>query len=1719
MNRTITLRFMLFFALFLVSAIGMAATITTTGNGNWGSTTSAAPWPGGTIPATGDDIVVGNNLTLIVDSNRTCNSITLGTNSVLVVNSGVVLTVTTAVNLYYATGGNYSAEITGNGTLNAATLEVGSTEPSYPGNSAYTQTLSLSLNAINLSGTATISSYSGNGGRRINGELDILSGVLTVNGSVVTSNEGGSNVSVLSLANSPQTGTLKLGNATPFSLSGTGSNTITLTGSNTTVEYSLTGAQAVYATTYNNLTLSGSGTKTFSATTTINNNLDIKTGAAAALGTGLTHPAKVLLFNGIQQVAGQWGYSGATNNNTTYFTNTTGRVNVSGRYYSNGGAPNLVTSWTLNRNNTGSNPANFTTANQEFYVQNGNSITTSAAWNITGANTRVVIENGGTMTSSSAITIPLTGTFQVDNGGTYIHNNTGTASSTIFQGTEVFGTSSNVRIDNWTNTSTVIITGVSLPFGNLEINWNGGATWSQAMTGAIDLTAGNFTITNYGTSEIRLTSASSGTALTLGIGGNLSVASGILTLVGGGTASTKACTVNVGGNLSITNAGIIDMNLNQATSGAVAINVEGNFLVSGTALLRNSLGSGTRTVTFNNASANQTFTSTTGGINTNAIAFVVGTGTSTNTLQLLTNFVMNNTGSLTVSNNASLNTGTNIVQATTANTAGNFTLSSGGTLLIGSTAGITSSGTASGNIQTSTTRSFSTVANYTYNGTTGAQAAGTGLPATVSNLWITNTAGVTLASAKTITNNLLVASGATLDLGSGLIHTTGSLTLAGVAQSTSTSYGGTGSPAANTSALFANNTGVVNVGTCGTYSLSSTANTSTCHGTTATVSVTASAANLPVGTYTVYYTLTGVNTGSGSASMSVATAGSGSFVTSSLTNSGATTITINYLTNGCVSRTATNNTATITVNPDNTAGSPSSTPTLCINTAISPNITIATTIATGIGTATGLPTGVNASWSANTITISGTPSVSGTFNYSIPLTGGCGPTVNATGTINVTAANTAGLPSSTPALCVNTALTSITHSTTGATGIGTATGLPSGVTAGWASNTITISGTPTASGIFNYTIPLTGGCGSINATGTITVNAGSSSAVISGSASICSGTSTNLQVAITGGTSPYTLVYSGGTIPSYISNAAISVSPSSTTNYTITSVTDANGCVGTGNSGTATVTITTTTSTDGGATWNNGTPSNVKAVVFDGSTGTISSDISGCSLRLTNNATVTVASAIDVTLSGAITVDSGSTFTLNNNANLLQSGTTNSNSGNIVVKRNSSALKRLDYTLWSSPVAGQGVYSFSPFTFGNRFYVYRPTTNLYNNADVGFNLTGLNSDGVNGTDSNNVQFAQAKGYLIRMPWDHPTAATVWNGTFTGVPNNGDITFTMTNGGVGQRFNLLGNPYPSPISMTQFVSDNSAKITGTLYFWRETNGTTANNAYCSWAGGTFTSNGQAQVVDPSGIIRTGQGFIVEALGASTTVDFKNGQRSSDNSNQFFKTNNVANNVAETNRFWLNLTNTSGAFSQMAAGYMTNATDGVDLYDGKNINTGNVLLNSILDSTDYTIQGKALPFNMADVVPLSYKVTDAGQYSITIDHVDGLFSGGSQPIYLKDNLTSTEHDLQTGAYTFTSASGSFNDRFEIIYQSQLAVDNPIFNANNVVIYNQNNDLIVNSGNIIMKSIKVFDIRGRLLQNLTNVNATQTVINGSSMANAVLLVQITSEDGAVVTKKVIK
>jgi hypothetical protein len=125
----------------------------------------------------------------------------------------------------------------------------------------------------------------------------------------------------------------------------------------------------------------------------------------------------------------------------------------------------------------------------------------------------------------------------------------------------------------------------------------------------------------------------------------------------------------------------------------------------------------------------------------------------------------------------------------------------------------------------------------------------------------------------------------------------------------------------------------------------------------------------------------------------------------------------------------------------------------------------------------------------------------------------------------------------------------------------------------------TVTVTPTATTV--YYIRIEGTCNTtICASATVTVNPNPSAAVIAGTATICAGTSTNLTVNITGGTAPYTVVYTDGTtnftVSSYTSGSAISVTPSANTTYTLVSVTDNNGCVvsGAGLSGSAVITVT-----------------------------------------------------------------------------------------------------------------------------------------------------------------------------------------------------------------------------------------------------------------------------------------------------------------------------------------------------------------------------------------------------------------------------------------------------------------------------------------------------------------------------------------------------------------
>ena len=71
---------------------------------------------------------------------------------------------------------------------------------------------------------------------------------------------------------------------------------------------------------------------------------------------------------------------------------------------------------------------------------------------------------------------------------------------------------------------------------------------------------------------------------------------------------------------------------------------------------------------------------------------------------------------------------------------------------------------------------------------------------------------------------------------------------------------------------------------------------------------------------------------------------------------------------------------------------------------------------------------------------------------------------------------------------------------------------------------------------------------------------------------------------------------------------------------------------------------------------------------------------------------------------------------------------------------------------------------------------------------------------------------------------------------------------------------------------------------------------------------------------------------------------------------------------------------------------------------------------------------------------------------------------------------------------------------------------------MVYKQNGALHIEAGKTILKNVRLYDIRGRQLYEQKNLNATATSIKDFAAAKQTVLVQITTTENKVITKKVL-
>ncbi len=307
-------------------------------------------------------------------------------------------------------------------------------------------------------------------------------------------------------------------------------------------------------------------------------------------------------------------------------------------------------------------------------------------------------------------------------------------------------------------------------------------------------------------------------------------------------------------------------------------------------------------------------------------------------------------------------------------------------------------------------------------------------------------------------------------------------------------------------------------------------------------------------------------------------------------------------------------------------------------------------------TVSGLPAGLNYYYSNGIITITGTAFSLGYYNVSVFVNGGVCIPGSYSGGINIEPSNVIMLNSAigtdNQTICTGSQLTSIDYSTFGSS-LFVSGNLPTGISSYFNGQNLIISGTPTQSGTFYYTIMSNSMCVD-PVQGTITVVATPVLQNISGSSTLCVNSTTSLSCSPTGGTwscSPSNIasISSSGVVTGNAAGTATVTYTKSNGNcvasktYTITVVSPVQitisgptgVCVGSS--------INLTASSSSNITWSSSNtsvatvnPNGVVTGVSDGSVSIICGNTSGNCPSSTSYA-VTVTSPVDVQISGPTT--------------------------------------------------------------------------------------------------------------------------------------------------------------------------------------------------------------------------------------------------------------------------------------------------------------------------------------------------------------------------------------------------------------------------------------------------------------------------------------------------
>lgn len=479
---------------------------------------------------------------------------------------------------------------------------------------------------------------------------------------------------------------------------------------------------------------------------------------------------------------------------------------------------------------------------------------------------------------------------------------------------------------------------------------------------------------------------------------------------------------------------------------------------------------------------------------------------------------------------------------------------------------------------------------------------------------------------------------------------------------------------------------------------------------------------------------------------------------------------------------------------------------------------------------------------------------------------------------------------------------------------------------------------------------------------------------------------------------------------------------------------------------------------------------------------------------------VTIPNGVELTVNAnascsGITIQNGGKLTINTSTTLSTSAVLIEEGGSLIDNGGNTLPALADKTiagnasgsLWqwhflSSPVVNQPITGTGNFIdFGNNpanvdFYKYDPsaTTQSWINIKDGNGVLNTADWG------SSPVFEIGRGYLVSYN------STSTSKTFDGNLNTGDANITL----VANKFNLIGNPFPSAIN---WVGASYANL----------------GSNSVWIYNENKSGGAGYEIFTSGTIAPMQGFFIKSATA-TTITLANSIRTH-NSSTFYK-----NSTLSFNEFILKFSNGNN-WDVSNIQFMNNASANEDRNDALKLFSMNTAIPQVYTtiSTGQKFAVNALPeLNANTTVPVGIYVPANGNYTISADGLANFSHCTS--ITLEDLKTNTTQNLmQNPVYSFTAATTDNANRFVLHFATAVGV-NEIGNSNGGI-YAYDNNIYVNTNGQI-KQICVYNAMGQLVNTLSNVNGLQK-INMNGNATGYYIVRVVSDKNVYSEKVLVK